>query len=150
MAVIPCPKCKNKVTHWDQTEGKMHCPICGQFFQLPVGVIKSVVVKINNPEPLRSAGEAPNVPDKLEEEREYMKNKLGDLNNHLFEQLERLNTTDLKGDELREEIERSKAVTSVAHEIILNGKLTLDAIIAIKEKGINNILPAMLTMEEKK
>lgn len=79
-----------------------------------------------------------------------MKNKLGDLNNHLFEQLERLNTTDLKGEELREEIERSKAVTSVAHEIILNGKLALDAIVAIKDKGINSLMPAMLAMEEKK
>lgn len=77
-----------------------------------------------------------------------MKNKLNDLNNHLFEQLERLNTTDLKGEKLTEEIERSKAVTSVAHEIILNGKLTLDAMVAIKEKGINNLLPGMIGLEK--
>jgi hypothetical protein len=56
-----------------------------------------------------------------------MKNKLSDLNNHLFAQLERLSDENVKGDELKAEIERSKAVTSVSREIILTGKLVLDA-----------------------
>lgn len=56
-----------------------------------------------------------------------MKNTLGDLNNHLFAQLERLSDEDLKGEDLREEIERSKSITHIAAKIIENGSLILDA-----------------------
>jgi len=61
-----------------------------------------------------------------------MKNSLGDLHNHLFEQLERLNDDDLMGEKLKEEISRAKAITGVAREIILNGKLVLDARVALQ------------------
>ena len=56
-----------------------------------------------------------------------MKNKLTDLNSHLFAQLERLSNEDLKGEDLATEITRSNAVANVALEIIANGKLVLDA-----------------------
>jgi hypothetical protein len=56
-----------------------------------------------------------------------MKNTLGDLNNHLFAQLERLSDEDLKGDALHEEISRAKAVNAVASQIIANGSLVLEA-----------------------
>ena len=56
-----------------------------------------------------------------------MKNTLGDLNNHLFAQLERLSDEDLKGDNLIEEINRAKTITSVATQIINNGSLVLEA-----------------------
>lgn len=56
-----------------------------------------------------------------------MKNTLGDLNNHLFAQLERLSDEDLKGDSLQDEILRTKAVTDVAIQIIDNARLVLKA-----------------------
>jgi hypothetical protein len=56
-----------------------------------------------------------------------MRNTLGDLNNHLFAQLERLSDEELSGDKLIEEINRAKAVTSVASQIIANGALVLEA-----------------------
>lgn len=56
-----------------------------------------------------------------------MKNTLGDLNNHLFAQLERLGEEDLKGEELQEEINRSKSISDVATKIIANGNLVLQA-----------------------
>jgi len=56
-----------------------------------------------------------------------MKNTLGDLNAQLFAQLARLGNEQLEGDKLQEEIERSKAVTSIAQQIISNGNLVLQA-----------------------
>jgi len=59
-----------------------------------------------------------------------MKNKLTDLNNHLFAQLERLGDEDLSGEKLNEELNRAKAITAVASQVIANGNLALKAEIA--------------------
>ena len=56
-----------------------------------------------------------------------MKNKLSDLNNHLFEQMERLNSDQLKGEELKNEIDRAKAMAEVADKIVGSAKVTVDA-----------------------
>jgi hypothetical protein len=143
---IICPHCKSSNTYLDGDE--MHCFICGELFPIPSGAVKQVVVKINNPEPICSTEPEPIVLDNFAKEKEYMKNKLGDLNNALFAQLERLGEEDTKGNKLLEEINRAKAITGVAHEIILNGKLTLDAMVAVKEKKIDTLLPQMIGMDK--
>jgi len=56
-----------------------------------------------------------------------MKNKLTDLSDHLFAQMERLSDEGLSGDKLQEELQRSKAVSSIAKDIVGNAKIILDA-----------------------
>jgi hypothetical protein len=73
-----------------------------------------------------------------------MKNKLSDLNNHLFAQLERLGDEDIVGDKLNEEINRAKAVTEVAQQIIANGTLVLRAKIAVENSRDGIKVPLML------
>lgn len=62
-----------------------------------------------------------------------VRNTLGDLNNHLFAQLERLGDEDLKGEGLKEEISRARAVSSVAVQIVSNASLVLKAKEAYEE-----------------
>lgn len=68
-----------------------------------------------------------------------MKNKLTDLNNHLFEVLERLNDEDLKGNELKAEVDRSRAISGIAKEIINGGKLMLDAQSKLQDGEVDNV-----------
>lgn len=73
-------------------------------------------------------------------------NKLGDLNNHLFAQLERLSDEDLKGEALEEEIGRAKAVTGIASQIIQNGNLVLKAMeFADGKMDADSNVPKMLS-----
>lgn len=67
-----------------------------------------------------------------------MKNKLTDLNNHLFAQLERLNDESLSGEQLQDEIERSKAITGVSKEVVSNARLVLDAEKHKREYGLTD------------
>ena len=56
-----------------------------------------------------------------------MRNTLGDLSLHLFAQLEKISSDDLKGEELKEEVARTKAISLLATQIIDNGTLVLEA-----------------------
>lgn len=56
------------------------------------------------------------------------RNKLTDLNDHLFAQIERLGDEELTEKELKKEVERAKAITLMAKNIIDNARVTLDAV----------------------
>lgn len=64
-----------------------------------------------------------------------MKNTLGDLNNYLFEAIERINDDSLDDAALDREIKRSEAVQKVAKTIIDNGNLALQAKKHLDEYG---------------
>lgn len=64
-----------------------------------------------------------------------MKNKLSDLNNHLFAQLERLGDEELTAEQIDKEVERSKAIIGVASQIVSAQQLNLRAVELIAEHG---------------
>lgn len=73
------------------------------------------------------------------------KNKLEDLNNHLFAELERLGDEELKGSDLQEEIQRANAVSSVAKNVVDNADLALKAAVAYdKKESTNMLIPRMI------
>ena len=73
------------------------------------------------------------------------RNKISDLNNHLFAQLEKLNDDQLQGDNLNTEVNRARAMSSLASQIINSTKLTLDAIKMANNGEINPVdIPNLL------
>jgi hypothetical protein len=64
-----------------------------------------------------------------------MKNKLTDLNNHLFAQLERLSDEDLSGEQIADEVKRADAVVAVADQIVRNADLQLKAVTILANHG---------------
>ena len=64
-----------------------------------------------------------------------MKNTLTDLNNYLFEAIERLNDDSLDETQLDKEIKRSETVQKVASTIIANDRLALQAKKHLDEYG---------------
>ena len=64
-----------------------------------------------------------------------MKNNLNDLNDYLFETLERLLDDDLTEDQMQKEITRAQAVTAVAETVIHNGELALKTMHHLNEMG---------------
>lgn len=55
------------------------------------------------------------------------KNKLTDLNDHLFAELERLGDEDLKEDALKEELNRAKGIAQISQQVIQNANTMLRA-----------------------
>ena len=72
------------------------------------------------------------------------RNKLIDLNNHLFEALERINDENLKGESLQEEMARAKTITQIGNTIINNASLALEAKKYKDEFGRGATLPLMI------
>ena len=75
-----------------------------------------------------------------------MKNTLGDLNNLLFAQLEKLGDDDLNGEEMDAEICRAEAMAKVGEQIIKTGELQLKAMMHMDEYGYDRkkAVPEML------
>lgn len=81
-----------------------------------------------------------------------MKNTLLDLNNHLFEALERLNDEDMTQEQLEQEIKKDNAIASISNQIIANAKLELEAVKLCYDYGnIDDMkkLPMMLQYDKK-
>lgn len=64
-----------------------------------------------------------------------MKNKLTDLNDHLFAQLERLGDEDLTPEQIDTEAKRAVAITDIADQVIRNADLQLKAAALLASNG---------------
>lgn len=74
------------------------------------------------------------------------KNKLSDLNDHLFAQMERLSDEDLKGEKLQEEISRAKSIALISDKIINNSKLAFTVAKAVTAGDVKNV-PESLSLK---
>lgn len=66
-----------------------------------------------------------------------MKNKLSDLNDHLFAQMERLSDESLSGGQLELEVSRGEAIVAVADQIIRNASLKIQAAKIMSDHGLD-------------
>jgi hypothetical protein len=64
-----------------------------------------------------------------------MKNRLLDLNNHLFSQMERLTEENLTSEQIEQEVKRSEAIVAVSEQIIRNSDLALKAANLVANHG---------------
>lgn len=64
-----------------------------------------------------------------------MKNKLVDLNNHLFAQLERLSDENLTAEQIEQEVKRTDAIVDVSEQIVRNADLALKAVKLVADHG---------------
>lgn len=64
-----------------------------------------------------------------------MKNKLTDLNDHLFAQLERLGDESLTAEQITNEVQRTDAIVSIADQIVRNADIQLKAVQVLATHG---------------
>jgi hypothetical protein len=64
-----------------------------------------------------------------------VKNKLADLNDHLFAQLERLSDESLTAEQIAQEVSRTDAIVDVAEQIVRNADLQLKAVTILATHG---------------
>ena len=83
-----------------------------------------------------------------------MNNTLTDLNNALFEAIERIQDDELTQEELAREITRAEAVTKIAEVVVRNGELALKTLQHLNEYGYGkraneNLAPIPRMLEAK-
>lgn len=69
-----------------------------------------------------------------------MKNKLGDLNDHLFAQLERMSDEGMDPERIEIEAKRAEAIVSLADQVVRNADLQLRAAKLFADHG-DKIVP---------
>lgn len=80
-----------------------------------------------------------------------MKNRLSDVNDYLFEELERLNDEEELEKDFDKEIKRAKAIVDISRTIIDNAHVTIKAKKLQQEYGLENKeMPIMLETREEK
>lgn len=75
------------------------------------------------------------------------RNKLSDLNDHLFAQIERLTDNENTDTCVDLEVSRSKALTQLAGCIVNTHKIVLDAVKFSSEEGKSDIIPSTFGVE---
>lgn len=80
-----------------------------------------------------------------------MRNTLTDLNNYLFEQLERLNDDSLDSEQLDRELRKTDSIVKVSEKIIQNGELAFKTMQHMDHYGYGmgeKVAPPMLSFRE--
>lgn len=80
-----------------------------------------------------------------------MKNTLLDLNNYLFEQIERLNDEELTEEQLDRELKKTDSIVKISEKIIENGELAFKTMKHMDEYGYGQTrtVPKMLASDER-
>ncbi|TDQ63622.1 hypothetical protein ATL17_1629 [Maritalea mobilis] len=85
-----------------------------------------------------------------------MKNKLQDLNDHLFAQMERLSEEGMSAEQIEQESKRADSMVSVADQIIRNADLTFKAATFVATHGdryrpaLSGLIGKPVTVEHEK